>query len=712
MLKRRRLFLASTLSLALLSLGQAKADTVIGLNISGPWTPPHLAGETADGFSNWTDSQPVGGGETSNGNNIILNGSNSSVSASFSAGNLWAAGPEVTSEEQLYRIYLDDGGNGASISISGLSAWLASEQLSSYEVTVYQNTDNGLGFTPIDITTDSIILDTIQISDIVTTGSTHGKVTSRYLSADMITIKPQPRTGNDSTATRGCLSGVKITGVSKFYAVEPTPLYNNNPTQTTQQLSWQQVAAAADQGVTYNVYFGTANTFYSTDPNDEPNTPNPDYYGVNLVKTTTTAPADFFYAPTTALQNSTRYYWRVDALVPGIATPFTGNEWTFVTAPPSTVITSSPMSQTVAAGTAQVQLSVGAINATTYQWYKNGELLADDSTDTLYTGEDTATITIYDVQVSDEGFYHCIADNSLLQPVASNTAQLLTKRIMSWWKFDGNILDSVATLIPDATAHDGVMYSTPALNTPAVEYTGSLDYTNGMIDQGLKFNPDITLENSTTYFAAFGSNFDMNFTPRGFTVALWFKTTQSDWGAIIGKGRRETNGWIMEHQGNNLSLVFRGGGTATINSASIADGQWHLLVGTYDPAKGKVELYASAVDGAGQNRLKYASANTTPPSVITDQPMTIGVELDPTSTNIYTMVSGEVDDVRMYSYAMTDLEIAELLFNPATSAQICVESQIGAEATYDFNNDCHINILDLASFAQYWMECNIYPNCQ
>ena len=172
-------------------------------------------------------------------------------------------------------------------------------------------------------------------------------------------------------------------------------------------------------GVTYQVHFGT-------DPNSS---------NLPVVKTTTTETSDFFFDPD--LINSGTYYWRVDALepnLPGEPVVHTGLDWWFTTQPASPRIEVDPVSVTVPAGT-EVELSVSGINITSYQWYKDGQPLSADPT--RYVGQDTATLTIADVQTDDEGFYYCEADNSLNAPDTSASAQLLTERLVGWWKLDG-----------------------------------------------------------------------------------------------------------------------------------------------------------------------------------------------------------------------------------------------------------------------------------
>ncbi|MBN2842611.1 MAG: hypothetical protein JXM68_05940, partial [Sedimentisphaerales bacterium] len=390
---------------------------------------------------------------------------------------------------------------------------------------------------------------------------------------------------------------------------------------------------------------------------------------------------------------------------------------TFTTVAQKPLIVNDIDDLTVAYGDSAV-FTVTASSTESATWYKVGQAEslaagAKYSMAVVPNGDKfDAQLVIADMSIADEGIYYAVLGNTATtETTPTREAELLAGRLMGWWEFNGGITDSVTTVEPAATAHEGTMITTGTTDP----YVAPLNYSAGIIDQALVFAPPAAggdQNNSAAYFAAVGSDTDMNFTPRGFSVAVWFKTSHAGWGAIVGKGRRNTNGWIMEHNGDTISLVFRGGGTATLNSADIADGQWHLLVGSYNPAKGKVEMYASSIDDAGQYRLKYASADSSAPGIVTDQPMTIGIELDPTFSNVYTMVYGEVDDVKMYSYALSDMEIAELLFYPVVNAPVCVESQIGDKGKYDFNNDCQVNVLDFAYFAQFWLESSIYTDVQ
>ena len=187
---------------------------------------------TADGFTAWTDvydSDGFPGTKTVTG---------SSVSASWLASNSWYAGSNSDSERRIYACYIDDGqssptatfggtssdGIGVRVKITGLSAWLAANANTSYQIRAYASTDTTAG-----------TFQTVTIHDGTATGTTLGTIArpvlgdgtfptgSNYttstprgygdsvstLTADTITLTIPKRSGN----LRGTLAALKITGV-------------------------------------------------------------------------------------------------------------------------------------------------------------------------------------------------------------------------------------------------------------------------------------------------------------------------------------------------------------------------------------------------------------------------------------------------------------------------------------------------------------------
>ena len=66
---------------------------------------------------------------------------------------------------------------------------------------------------------------------------------------------------------------------------------------------------------------------------------------------------------------------------------------------------------------------------------------------------------------------------------------------------------------------------------------------------------------------------------------------------------------------------------------------------------------------------------------------------------------GNIDDVRIYNYALTPYEAAKL-YTDVTGERVCPQPPV-----YDFDGDCYTTLADFAILAQSWMECNIVPDC-
>lgn len=216
------------LSIVALLAGAANAaDNVLGVNFSSGWAGPHVgmgahADQTADGFSNWTDSEPItnDGSAAANGTGLVLLGSDDGVTVDWASSNLWYAGLEDNAENALYRAYLDDGGNGALITIHGLNSWLTSVGATGYTVRIYQNTDwDNSGASPVaflatNLTDGTNILQSVQPTNnwLAANGGTRAFVDSGILTVDTLVI--DGASGPDwGLNARGGISAVKITAV-------------------------------------------------------------------------------------------------------------------------------------------------------------------------------------------------------------------------------------------------------------------------------------------------------------------------------------------------------------------------------------------------------------------------------------------------------------------------------------------------------------------
>ncbi|MBN1817599.1 MAG: hypothetical protein JW828_09565 [Sedimentisphaerales bacterium] len=350
------------------------------------------------------------------------------------------------------------------------------------------------------------------------------------------------------------------------------------------------------------------------------------------------------YAPDPILDFDTTYYWRVEAMEPnevGTQEPVAHESpvWTFTTQPDEARIITDPISRTVAAGT-RVEFFVTAINAQKHQWYKDGEAM---------NGEIGDTLILEDVQMADEGFYHCVVDNGLNLPDASEAAQLITERLVGWWKLDGDLTDAVAEAVPGAPAHDGV--STEP----------------NFVEQGIHGGALQIAGNAESLVVVSNSAEQYNFYPQGYTVSAWVKMPpKSDaWGAYVCKqGTNPARGFIVTHDGTGKAIHTLRQMTPTDLSSSIDvdDNAWHMVTGTYDEATKVSRVY---VDGILRNQIAYTGSPT-----VSSADLIFGAENLTASTAPY---SGLLDDVHIWSYPLDMVSIAGLYVEYKTDESICVQ---------------------------------------
>ena len=268
------------------------ADTVVGVNFCDHWPVPHIAGETVDGLSNWTDSVPVGEENSANGSGLVLKGSNSTIECSWESKVIWAAGQESTSEQQLYRTFLDDGSRGCRVFLTGLKNWLQSEGLGSYKLCIYSSTDDSnKAFSPIDISDlNGKILQSVQENNHWSTdGGTRAFVISEELISDGIIIVPRG-VDNDHRAT---IAAIKVIGVSELKPIAVSPYNNENFVDPGTSFSWDNAFELTNSATSYEL-----SVSLSSDMNSaftlSINTP--------------------YFKPGRMLDRSTTYYWQVKAM--------------------------------------------------------------------------------------------------------------------------------------------------------------------------------------------------------------------------------------------------------------------------------------------------------------------------------------------------------------------------------------------------------------
>lgn len=287
-------------------------------------------------------------------------------------------------------------------------------------------------------------------------------------------------------------------------------------------------------------------------------------------------------------------------------------------------ISAQPVSQTVNLGqTASFSVATVAVPMATYQWRKDGVDIP---------GATTSTLTIPNVQAQHIGDYSVAATNSV-RTVASSAAQLsvagsdsgIWKGLVAYYRFSGNAADTSLTRLDLST--------TPALTNDRY----------GAASSAALFN---TSSPTSSRNIPLGSG--------GFTVSMWMRWNRlpSIWGerlvmhgswnageglfstAVWGDGRCAMN--VVDASGNSGRVVESAAGTLTVN-------RWYHLVFTADGTTLTLSINGSRVASSPAT----LNAKTAP--------LVVGGDF-----GSYQFLSGALDDVRVYTRALSSPEILRL----------------------------------------------------
>lgn len=427
-------------------------------------------------------------------------------------------------------------------------------------------------------------------------------------------------------------------------------------------LQWVPLLDTA--GLAYDVYF-----MNGTDPNLL-TTP-------VLSKTSATG-----YAP--VLDYSGQYLWRVDTYEPNSPTPilYPGKVWRFSTMDPTPQITQQPTRQAGKVGeSVSFVVEAYSVSPITYTWYKEGSTAPLGGTDTL-------AVSIADA--ADEGDYYCVLENAS-GTTTSDKAHLTVNRMIARWEFEDNLNDETG-------AWNGIVRPDSL----------TAEYDNGISGRAARFstsssNKSVVIPGSNSAFPAFMRR-------DGYSFTCWIKTTQGGWGGLMNMVTREGGDGFSSWSGMGLALAesyfaHQIKGSTELYVGTINNGAWHLVVGAFDPVQGRTYAY---VDGIKQDEY-FASAPTD-----VNQELMFGNEmtLEPGTNNILSGVlplDGLVDDARVYNYALSPTEVAQLYVEH--TGPFCVEPIAFDVSGPDGKPDCTVDIYDFAAFASHWLECNMFPTC-
>ncbi len=392
--------------------------------------------------------------------------------------------------------------------------------------------------------------------------------------------------------------------------------------------------------------------------------------------------------PIATIETDTTYYWSVTELAE--PNDISGVVWMFETEKTYPVPVNQPVSQEVFVGeNLSFTFDVTSETMESYQWFDDSGMLIDGGN---ISGTQTKTLTITGVQIANEGDYYCEVTNNAGM-ISSNTVNLFIKRLVGHWNLNQPAGSDPNVAWQDLSDSGNDLQVAPAYTMPTA-FTWA-EGADGTANGALVFDGQFVLGTKKLD----GTMNDIPIGDEAFTISVWVKPDEFYNRGIIGWGNYGNNLQVNAVKFNHPSEIWHYWWNADFGANpgySMADGNWHLVTITYDKDTSTRKAY---IDGLIRNQ-------DTPPNheVQTSENFLLGKTGWPHElmAEIY---DGVMDDVRVYNYALSAIEVGQM-YTAMAGGDVCV-----VPPTYDLTNDCKVNLDDLARLAGEWLECGLVPTC-
>jgi hypothetical protein len=276
----------------------------------------------------------------------------------------------------------------------------------------------------------------------------------------------------------------------------------------------------------------------------------------------------------------------------------------------------------------------GVRNGTTIYLYVNGKLAAQE-TDAIYDDSMDTDISLKMGWLAGWNYWEGQIDDVKIYNYARSASQIAYDynrgKPVGWWKMDEG--EGISVYDYSGNNNTGTMTTMDPPN----------DWVTGKYNKALDFdgsNDNVNIPDPASGVLDFGTN--------DFSVATWFKTTGD--GNLDSIADKYTggggSGYILGTCSGNL-CAYVGSGGVTVTGSAVNDGNWHhgVIVRNGDNAR----LY---LDGRLNNSATGVSGN----SASSNGSLYLGIE----TGNAYAF-PGQIDDVRVYNYALTAQQVKQVM---------------------------------------------------
>ncbi len=461
---------------------------------------------------------------------------------------------------------------------------------------------------------------------------------------------------------------------------------------------------------------------------------------------------------TVSLDYDTVYYWTVVDALDGHSHNFSmantlddvdpnyclvGETWSFETLPSIAVITEQPVDARAFETDAVVEFTV-SFNTTknpvvAADWYKDDvklEVGGDISvafTDTV--GDGTATLSIANPTLDDEGKYYCILNTVASTTVTSDDVQTATrlvriKKLLSEYTFDNSedpMKDTGEFASEVGTLRDAAEVKTVPANDPNIYVAITVEPTivEGIKGSALYLDGDEYIDLDSEGYPKAGpldtlgdirddENFDRVGLGRGLdegSILCWAKL---DYGSVVIANGNNSGGnhFAMDLSDDDTARIIvrddsweylgeAKGSYSYMDGYSFYDGYWHMFSATWSNNTVKVYINGELV---AQNSQSYP--NNFVPWELSNL---IGAYRNgqPNRHMLGGFMVGAIDEVRIYNYEISGDDIADeyAMLNELGVTPCSNHEFVGNE--YNFDNTsasyCVVDLVDFAAMASNWL---------
>ena len=426
-----------------------------------------------------------------------------------------------------------------------------------------------------------------------------------------------------------------------------------------------------------------------------------------------------------------------------------GSVWKFSTPLSSATISTQPADvrafDTDASATFALAFNSSVNPVVGVDWYKDGALLTMggdlSSTFTSELGDGTASLTIATPGASDEGKYYCILNTEADPAVISDDSQsatrlLVIKKLLSQYTFDNaaDPLEDTGDLAAEVGVSRDAAVVKEATTTPDSETATTVAPTvladGGISGSALYLNGNEFVDLSPAgypcagYLDTLGDIRGSGYEKQGFgrgmdegSILCWVKL-ESD-GVVFSNANIDdgTHFAVSTNGADSARIIVRGenwdGGSQNLGEANgsysflegfdLQGGQWDMFAATWDNSTARIyingEMVATNSQGFTEVYVPWDYGNLIGVSRL-GQP-------DRNLLNAADFITGAIDELRIYNYAISSSDIA------AEYAQLntlgitpCMNHDfVGSVANLDnsANSYCVVDLYDFAIMATNWL---------